>query len=135
MQEVATKCPLVRGPLSVVHDIHDMISSSLKRLNIVDKMLASLSANVAGGHLKPLCLTCWTCRTKALSSLLNNYEVVYHTLDKIVSAGGNTEPARKAPGVKTLMTQFEVHLGLKICLHLCESFRQRTYPWRQSSPM
>ncbi|KAL7406980.1 hypothetical protein ABVT39_001091 [Epinephelus coioides] len=46
------------------------------------------------------------------------HEIISDIVHEIISAGGNTEAARKAPGVKALMTQFEVHLGLKICLQL-----------------
>ncbi|KAJ8364439.1 hypothetical protein SKAU_G00132700 [Synaphobranchus kaupii] len=120
LQEVTSKCPI-----SLVHDIHGKISASPKRLDIFEKMRASLSVSnppvAAGGRLKPLCPTRWTCKTSAVKSLLDNYETVYHTLDEIVNAGGNSEAARKASGVKALMTQFEVHLGLKVSLHLFSS--------------
>ena len=98
-----------------------MITSSPISLDIFEKMCASLSVNphvAAGSCLKPLCSICWTCRTSAVKSLLDNYMAVYHTLDEIINARGNIEAARKAPRVKALMTQFKVYLALKISLHL-----------------
>lgn len=72
------------------------------------------SASVPGGHLKPLCPSQWTYRMSALSSLLNNHEAVNHTLGERASAVGSHQGNEKV----TLMMQFEVHLDLRICLHL-----------------
>ncbi len=114
LQEVTSQCPVVREALSLEHNIHEMMSSSPVRLDIFETTWRSLSESATSCYLKPLYRTRWTCRTPAVTSTLDNHYI----LDKIISAEGNTEAGKKATGVTALMTQFEVHLGLKICLHL-----------------
>ena len=114
LQEAASKCNIVRGAFSLVHDIHEIINNSPKQLAIFNTI--SAASNVTPTGLKPLCPTRWTARTSAIKSLLDNYEAVYDTLDEIIRMGGNTEACKKAPGLQALMTQFSVFLGLKVSL-------------------
>ncbi|KAF3833295.1 hypothetical protein F7725_026960 [Dissostichus mawsoni] len=122
LQEAASKCNMVRGAFSLVHDIHEVINNSPKRLaifNTIRDAAAAASPTVSG--LTPLCPTRWTARGSAIKSLLANYEAVYDTLDEIIRMGGNTEASKKAPGLQALMTQFSVFFGLKVCLTLFSS--------------
>ncbi len=83
LQDAASKCNIVRGAFSLIHDIHDIIKNSPKRLAIFNVISAASSAT-STTSLKPLCPTRWTARTSAIKSLLENFEAVYDTLDEII---------------------------------------------------
>ncbi|KAF3859823.1 hypothetical protein F7725_000078 [Dissostichus mawsoni] len=115
-------CNMARGAFSLVHDIHEIINNSPKRLAIFKNIRDAAAASPgASAGLTPLCPTHWTARGSAIKSLLANYEAVYDTLDEIIRMGGNTEASKKAPGLQALMTQFSVFFGLKVCLKLFSS--------------
>ncbi|MGH0134339.1 UNVERIFIED_CONTAM: hypothetical protein FKN15_000707 [Acipenser sinensis] len=71
--------------------------------------------------LPPLCPTRWTARIRAIESVLYNYEAIYDTLEELISAGGNTEATKKAPGLRTLMTRFDFFPGLKVSFKILSS--------------
>ncbi|XP_064417257.1 zinc finger MYM-type protein 1-like [Latimeria chalumnae] len=115
LQEAGSKCAMIRSALSLLHDLHEIINSSPKRLALFESIRASYSSQSDRFHsLKPLCPTRWTARSQAIESVLCNYEAIYDTLEELIATGGNTEAAKKAPGLQALMTCFDLFLGLKV---------------------
>lgn len=53
-----------------------------------------------------------------IKALPDKYETLFDTLEDIIAMGGNIEAAGKAPHLNAHMTQFDMFLGVKVCLHL-----------------
>ena len=60
--------------------------------------------------LKPLCPTRWTCKTKAIQSVLDNYEKLIEAFQAIVNEGGSGEGVKVAHGLLKNMFDFNVFL-------------------------
>ena len=78
-------------------------------------LFQTLQGQLAPGAptLKPLCPTRWTVYTRAIESVVSNYEVLTSALVEIHQSGRD-EYALKAGGYLTTMDKFSTFFGLKV---------------------
>uniref|UniRef100_H2ZVN9 DUF4371 domain-containing protein n=1 Tax=Latimeria chalumnae TaxID=7897 RepID=H2ZVN9_LATCH len=125
LQEAGSKCVMIQSALSLLQELHDIIHSSPKRLATFENIRASYSSPSGGLHsLKPTCPTHWKARTQVIESVLLNYRAIYDTLEEPIATEGNTEAAKKAPGLRALRTCFDVFLGLKVSLKIFSAAKE-----------
>ena len=111
VQEAASVNPLIRDAMSTVQIICNLIKSSPKRLAIFK---AVQDSNKVQSSLKPLCPTRWTCRAKAVESVLDNYENLIEAIQTVNMEGGSGEGVKSAPGLLKNMFDFNVFYGLHL---------------------
>ena len=113
LQDAATESNCMRDALNLCTQLYSLIKLSPKRLAIFDK-LQTLKTKPDTSHtsIKPLCPTRWTVRSAAISSVLDNYEVIQDTLDVIITEGKRDEVAQKAAGIMSQMEKFTILFGL-----------------------
>ena len=70
------------------------------------------STNKSLPNIRPMCLTRWTVRSRALDSLIQNYLTLYETFEEV--SKGSDEYARRAAGLLALMPKFSTFFG--VCL-------------------
>jgi len=118
LQESSSKCLTMSNSLSVVQQIHNIISASPKRLATFEKIRSSMSSDQRLS-LKPVCPTRWINRGKSVEAVLTNYECIIETLNEILTSHGISEATKQAPGIISLMEKFDTLIGLKICYRMC----------------
>jgi hypothetical protein len=113
VQDAASESRCVQDALNVCSELYNVIKLSPKRLAVFEKM-RSLHPPTAGSQvsIKPLCPTRWTVRSKAISSVLDNYDALQDTLDCVIGEHKRDEIAAKASGVMTQLEKFHVFFGL-----------------------
>lgn len=109
IQEAAAVNTLVRDAMSTVQTICNLVRASPKRLAMF-KALQQM--NNVHSSLKPLCPTRWTCRAKAIDSVLENYDSLIEAIEVIIEEGGSSEGAKLAPSLLKNMFDFGVFYAL-----------------------
>ncbi|XP_025084928.1 zinc finger MYM-type protein 1-like [Pomacea canaliculata] len=105
LQETARKTKIIRDALDFAQEIIQLITLSPKRQVLFDTI--QKEAGGSSPTIKPLCPTRWTVRTRAMESLIKNYEILQERLE--VVSEGSDEYARRASGL--LMQQFSTFVG------------------------
>ena len=121
LQEAASKNTIVNGAFTAVQSVCSVIRASPKRLAYFRSIQLQSPPGDMPVHatsLKPLCETRWTCRTASLTSILNNYEVILETLEKVSNEGGPSKAAREAPQLISYLEKFGTVFGLRMSLTL-----------------
>ena len=95
LQDVSRSCNSVCDSLQLVMELIKLIKFSPKRTTLFNTINSQLSPETQ--NLKPLCPTNWTVRTGTISTILDNYEALFTTLDE-VNASGRNEYVMKAGG-------------------------------------
>ena len=120
-------CPkaskIIRDSLDSVQDLAVFIRSSPTRMaqyqHIASDLEDTLSNNntqVKSPHL--LCPTRWTVRTKAISAIINNYEVLYTTILGIAKELTVTSVRSTAEGLARKLEKFSTYLGLRFAINI-----------------
>ena len=111
LQTVGRKIAAIREALDLVMELSQFIRFSPKRSTLFQTLQSQLTPGAPS--LKPLCPTRWTVRTRAIESVLTNYEVLTSALVEIHDSGRD-EYALKAGGYLSTMDKFSTFFGLKI---------------------
>ena len=101
--------------MDIVREIDKLINYSPKRNHLFFTMVAE--SEEEGGTIKPRCPTRWTCRTAALESVLNQYQVVMDTMQEI-NETTRDEYGLKVGGVLSALEKFETFFGLRLSKRL-----------------
>ena len=114
---------IIRDSLDSVQDLAVFIRSSPTRMaqyqHIASDLEDTLSNNntqVKSPHL--LCPTRWTVRTKAISAIINNYEVLYTTILGIAEEATVTSVRSTAEGLARKLEKFSTYLGLRFAINI-----------------
>lgn len=96
--------------LSLCADICNFIKLSPLRLSVFQKLKhAALNTS---NSLRPLCPTRWTVRAEALSSIVDNYEVLLDTMEEVRSNPGSSDVTSKASGILNTLLRFSTLFSL-----------------------
>ena len=95
LQDVSRSCNSVHDSSQLVMEIIKLVKFSPKHTTLFNTIESQLSPKTR--NLKPLCPTRWTVCTGAISTILDNCEALFATLDE-VNASGRDEYAMKAGG-------------------------------------
>ena len=114
---------IIRDLLDSVQDLAVFIRSSPTRMaqyqHIASDLEDTLSNNntqVKSPHL--LYPTRWTVRTKAISAIINNYEVLYTTILNIAKEETVTSVRSTAEGLARKLEKFRTYLGLRFAINI-----------------
>ncbi|XP_043193723.1 zinc finger MYM-type protein 1-like [Amphibalanus amphitrite] len=115
LQEAVRKNKMIRNALDITNELTSFVRNSPKTAALLRRL--ALGTESGTGSLRPLCPTRWTCRTASLRSVLENYELIMHTLEE-VSTESSGEHARRAGGMLALMGQFDTLMGLRMAIEV-----------------
>ncbi|KAI8511315.1 zinc finger, MYM-type [Branchiostoma belcheri] len=115
LQDTCRKVTSIRDAMDIVKEIDKLINYSPKRKTLFSTMVATNEQE--GGTIKPLCPTRWTCRTAALDSVLNQYQVVMDTMQEIIETTRD-DYGLKAGGVLSALEKFGTLFGLRLSQRL-----------------
>ena len=124
LQDASRSCNSVRDSLQLVMEIIKLIKFSPKRTTLFNMIKSQLSPEIQ--NLKPLCPTRWTVRTGAISTILDNYEALFATLDE-VNASGRNEYVMKAGGFGRQLQLFSTFFGLKLWMFIFSPVEQLSH--------
>ena len=106
LQDATRSCTLIRDALDFVRELVYFVKASPLRSRVFDEIKASNPDESKSSGLRPLCPTRWTVRTKAIQSILNNYQTLMDTLE-MLSARNTDDASAKASGFIKKMNDFE----------------------------
>lgn len=112
LQDAAKSCNIVRDSLSLIQEICQLICFSPKRQSLFNTLKKDLSPDVIG--LRPLCPTRWTVRTRAIKSVLDNYEALKQVFEEVNQTCAD-DYGRRAGGILSQMELFSTYFGLELC--------------------
>ena len=112
IQEAASVNFLISDALATVKSICNLIRSSPKRLAMFQAIQQQQGQTQT--PLKPLCPTRWTCKAKAIQSVLDNYEELIEAFQAIVNKEGSGEGVKLTHGLLKNMFDFNVLFGLHV---------------------
>lgn len=112
LQDITRNSQPIRDALDLAQEILQLIKLSPKREGLFKSKQES--SGLSGfGNLKPLCPTRWTVRAESIKSILDNYPVLFETLEEI-NTTTNDEYSRRAGGQMAKMEKFSTFFGLKL---------------------
>jgi len=117
LQDATRSCTLIRDALAFVRELVYFVKASPLRSRVFDELKAGNPAEFKSSGLRPLCPTRWTVRTKAIQSILDNYETLIDTLD-MLSVRNTDDASAKACGFIKRMNDFESYFGLRTALRI-----------------
>ena len=82
----------------------------------LEDTLSNNNTQVKSPHL--LYPTRWTVRTKAISAIINNYEVLYTTILNIAKEATITSTRSTAEGLARKLEKFSPYLGLRFAINI-----------------
>ena len=110
LQDATKMCNIIRDSLSLVKEIHQLLSNSPKRNELFNEIKVETCPDAPG--LRPLCSSRWTVRTSAIESILKIYEALLDTVDEI-NMTAHDEHGAKAGKFCQNSKNLEHFLGLK----------------------
>ena len=123
LKECTKASIIIRDSWGSVQDLAVFIRSSPTRMaqyqHIASDLEDTLSNNnrhVKSPHL--LYPTRWTIRTKAISAIINNYEVLYTTILSISKEATVTSVRSTAEGLARKLETFSTYLGLRFAVNI-----------------
>ena len=119
LQDATRSCTLIRDALDFVRELVYFVNASPLRSRVFDEIKASNPDESKSSGLRPLCPTRWTVRTKAIQSILNNYQTLMDT-SEMLSARNTDDASAKASGFIKKMNDFETYFGLRTALRIFE---------------
>jgi Domain of unknown function (DUF4371)/hAT family C-terminal dimerisation region len=123
LQDATRSCTVVRDILDFVREVVNFVRASPNRSRVFARLRSEFS-EVSLSHtpttgLRPLCPTRWSVRSKAIRSIVDNYEALRDTFEEI-SQTNTDESGSKASGFLRRMNTFEVFFILQIALRVFE---------------
>jgi len=85
LQDCGKKVPLVRNTLQLVNEVGVLIRNSAKRLGQF-RHFAQMLDVFCSAPARPLCPTRWTVRVKAITDVIDSYQILLQTLEEIASS-------------------------------------------------
>ena len=104
----------VKSALEVTHEITKLIKYSPRREVIFSRLKSvhDITAHAITPGLRVLCPTRWTVCADALTSILDNYEVLMSTWEESLEVLKDTETKARVIGVATQMKKFDFFFGV-----------------------
>lgn len=115
LQDATAACKPIRNALNIASDLHNLIKVSPKRSALFEEIAKNFNYGSIT-TIKPICVTRWTVRNKAIHSIIHNYEVLEEVLTNISEE--RSEAGRRANGLQNLMGQFSSYFGLQVSLDI-----------------
>jgi hypothetical protein len=112
VQDASSCTRIIQDILNLCSDIINFIKLSPKRLSALKKLQHDMLKT--SKSLRPLCPTRWTVRADALSSILENYEVLIETMEEIRSTPGPSDVTSKAGGILFNLLRFSTLFSLTV---------------------
>ena len=110
VQDASSATRTIQDILSLCSDICNFIKLSPLRLSVFQKL--KHDALNTSKSLRPLCPTRWTVRAEALSSIVDNYEVLLDTMEEVRSNPGSSDVTSKASGILNILLRFSTLFSL-----------------------
>ena len=104
------KSKVMKDALDTTHEICKLIKFSPRREAIFRKVKESIPSESSAG-IGVLCPTRWTVRANALSSVMDNFEVLDQTWEEAVDVVHDSETRARIRGVSSVMCSFKYVFG------------------------
>jgi len=113
MQTAATSCSLVRDAIDCTHELGVVISRSGKFKSLFTSVATELTGSFSS--IKPLCPTRWLCRGPSIQRVLEQYEAVLQSLERM-STQNTSETTTKVRGLLLRFQDGVLFLGLEVAM-------------------
>ncbi len=115
LQDVARDVTCIKDGLNFAMELIQLIKLSPKRQVLFETIKAQQEISTTPS-IRSLCPTRWTVRTRAMQSILLNYEILQSTMEQ--ASYGTDDCSRRAGGVVAVMARFLTFFGLKLSVLL-----------------
>ena len=130
VQDASRSVSIIRDVIDLVKELNVVVRASAKCHALFEKICHELLMNdenlpssVSPVSLRQLCPTRWTVRAKSMASVVDNYDVILPTLDK-VAAEDNSESGSKAKGLSKCFLRFATYFALKLGITVFQQAEQ-----------